>query len=140
MRKFSKNLLRILRKIHYYAYFSKNLNKLCVNFSRVWTKNANCREILKFFDEDSIEKWNFVFFRKFVTKNRAFGNNTIFYNNFSVSGGGGSPLPPGYALESDQFEQFPPILGYSEPPHPFRLFLTCYRQKSNHLHNFFLKF
>ena len=36
-------------------------------------------KILKFFDENSIEKLNYYFFRKFVTKNRAFGNNTIFH-------------------------------------------------------------
>ena len=69
---------------------------------RVWTKNANSEifeKILKIFDENSIEKLNFYFiFRKFVTKNRAFGNNTSFLQFFSVSGGGDFPFPPGYAL------------------------------------------
>ena len=56
-----------------------NPSDTTVNLLRVWTKNPTCSEIfqkiLKFFDENSIEKWNFLFFifvRKFVTKNRAF--------------------------------------------------------------------
>ena len=57
---------------------------------------GNFEKILKFFDEISIEKLNFfcifIFFRKFVTKNRAFGNNTIFIQQFfSISGGGEFP-------------------------------------------------
>ena len=49
----------------------------------------NFEKILKFFDENSIEKLNSLFFfyflfffRKFVTKNRTFGNNTIFLQQF----------------------------------------------------------
>ena len=45
--------------------------------------------------------FNFIFyfiFRKFVTINRAFGNNTSFLQHFFGFGGGGSPFPPGYAL------------------------------------------
>ena len=67
---------------------------------------GNFEKFLKIFDENSIEKLNFYFififyfifyfFRKFVTKNRAFGNNTIFLQQFfRFRGGGGiSPLPP----------------------------------------------
>ena len=51
---------------------------------------GNFEKILKFFDENSIEKvnflifyFNYLFFRKFVTKNRAFGNNIIFLHQFS---------------------------------------------------------
>ena len=58
-------------------------------------------KILKIFDEFSIEKLNFYFifyfiFRKFVTKNRAFGNNQFSTTIFSVSRGGGEfpPFPP----------------------------------------------
>ena len=48
---------------------------------------GNFEKILKFFDENSIGKLNFFififyFFLKFVTKNRAFGNNTIFLQQF----------------------------------------------------------
>ena len=55
---------------------------------------------MKIFDENTIEKWNFLFclilfFRKFVTKNRAFGNNTIFLQQFFMFRGGDFPLPPG---------------------------------------------
>ena len=63
-------------------------------FFRVWTKNATCWEILKIIDENPIEKLNFYFyFGKFVTKNRAFGNNTMFLQQFfRFRGGGGFPL------------------------------------------------
>ena len=37
-------------------------------------------------------------FGKFVTKNRAFGNNTIFLQQLFRFRGGVSPFPPGYAL------------------------------------------
>ena len=91
--------------MHYFSIFFKHLNKLCVHFfARLDEKHellGNFEKILNFFDENSIEKLNFLFFiRKFVTKNRAFGNNTIFLQQFfRFRGGGGiSPLPPGYAL------------------------------------------
>ena len=73
--------------MYYFSIFFKKFNKPCVNFLRVWTKIANCWESLKIFDLNSIEKLHFYFifkfiFRKFVTKNRAFGNNTIFLQQF----------------------------------------------------------
>ena len=94
------------------AYFSKKLTNYALRFSPFGRKNhkrvGNFDKILKFFDENSIEKLNFFifyfsfffFFRKFVTKNRAFGNNTIFLQqNFQFRGGGDfPPFPPGYAL------------------------------------------
>ena len=85
-------------KTHYFSIFFKKFNKQYVNFSRVWTKNANCWEtekIFKIFDENSIEKLNFYFyFGKFVTKNSAFENNTIFLPQFFwFRGGGFSPSP-----------------------------------------------
>ena len=46
---------------------------------------GNFEKILKFFDENSLEKLNFlffIFFRKIVNKNRALGNNTIFLQQF----------------------------------------------------------
>ena len=95
--------------MHYFSIFSQIFNKPCVNFLRVWTKKTiigKFEKILQFFDENSIEKFNFLFFfifyffRKFVTKNRAFGNNTIFLQQFFRFRGGGNfpPSPPGYAL------------------------------------------
>ena len=55
---------------------------------------GNFIKILKIFDEKSIEKVIFYFcFGKIVTKNRAFGNNTIFQEQFfSGSGEGFEPL------------------------------------------------
>ena len=48
----------------------------------------------------------YFYFGKFVSKNRAFGNNTIFYNNFLVSGGRiPPPLSPGYALGLKVFQK-----------------------------------
>ena len=65
---------------------------------------GNFEKILKFFDKNSLEKLNFlffiflffIFFRKFVTKNRAFGYNTIFLQQFFRFRGGGEfpPFPP----------------------------------------------
>ena len=145
LRKFSKDFLRKLRKMHYFSIFFKKFNKPRVNFLFVWTKNANCwkfwekfrkklrkmhyfsiffnkfnkpcvnfftrldeRRILlgnfeKIFDENFIEKLNFyfIFIGKFVTKNRAFGNNTIFlqqFFRFLGGGGGGRGFPPPHWL------------------------------------------
>ena len=99
--------------MHYFSRFSKKFNKPCVCYTRVWTKNTICWKFLKVFDENCIGKLNFYFilifnfnynfiFRKFVTKNRAFGNNTSFLQQFfrfrRGAAGGIPPLPPGYAL------------------------------------------
>ena len=71
---------------------------------------VNKEKILKIFDENSIGKLDFLFFiflfsffRKFVAKNRAFVNNTIFLREFfSLWGGGISTFPPpGNALAWD---------------------------------------
>ena len=72
------------------------------SFFAVWTKNTNYREILKVFDENSIEKLNFIMiFVKFV--NRASGNNTIFLQQFfRVRGGEFSPLPPPKSVSGDE--------------------------------------
>ena len=55
---------------------------------------GNFEKILKIFDENSIEKLNYFYFGKFVTKNSAFGNNTIFLQHFFGFGGGGFPPFP----------------------------------------------
>ena len=91
-RKFAKNSLSKLQKCSIFANFSKNF-KPSVKLSRVWTKNrigwGNFEKIEKIFDENSIEKLNFyIFFGKFVAKNRAFGNNIIFSTRFFRFGGG----------------------------------------------------
>ena len=59
---------------------------------------GNFENIVKVFDENSIEKLNFLIFiyfcfGKFVTKNRAFGNNIIFLQQFFRFRGGGN-FPP----------------------------------------------
>ena len=65
----------------------------------------NFEKILKFFDENSIEKLNFLFFFIFIfyffenllLKIELSEISPFFYNNF-FGFGGGSPFPPGYAL------------------------------------------
>ena len=58
-------------------------------------QKAHCCEILKIFDENSIGKLNFILiFGKFVTKNRALGNNTTFLQKLFGFGGGGFPPSP----------------------------------------------
>ena len=60
----------------------------------------NFEKILEIFDENSIEKLNFyLFLGKVAAKNRAFGNNIIFLQQFFPVGGGVQtpPNPPAYA-------------------------------------------
>ena len=100
-----KNFLQKIAKNALFCIFFNIFSKPCVTFSRVWTKNANCWEILKISDENSIEKLNFYFilnfiFRKFVTKNRAFGNNHFSTTIFSLSGGF-PPFPLATPLATD---------------------------------------
>ena len=83
--------------MHYFFIYFKKFNKPFVNFLRVLDEKhillGNFENIFKNFDENSIENLNF-YFGKFVTKNWAFWNNTIFIQQFfSVSGGGGFPFP-----------------------------------------------
>ena len=94
LRKFSKDFFRNLRKCIILDYFSKSLTNTCVHFSPFGQKR-HCWEILNILDENSIDKLNFIIiFRKIVTKNRAFGNNTIFLQQFFRLGGGfPSPSP-----------------------------------------------
>ena len=56
----------------------------------------NFEKFLKIFDKNSIEKLNFnLFLGKFVAKNRVFGNNITFLQQFfPVRGGGLNPLNP----------------------------------------------
>ena len=74
------------------AVFSPILQKMSKprgKFSRVWTKNTIVWEILKIFDENAMEKLNFLYFLgKFVAKNRNFGNSIIFLQQFFPRFGG----------------------------------------------------
>ena len=80
--------------MHYLSIFFKRFNKPCANFSRVWAKNEKCREILKIFDENSIEKLNFfIFFENLGLKIEPSEITPVFYNNFFRFRGGDSPLP-----------------------------------------------
>ena len=48
-RKFSKNFLKKLRKMYYFSIFFRTFKKSCVNFSRLWTKNAIIWAVLEDF-------------------------------------------------------------------------------------------
>ena len=71
-RKFSKNLLRKLRKMHYFRIFFEKFHKPCTKFLRVWTKKANCwklwekfRSFSKFFLRKLLKVHYFgIFFKK----------------------------------------------------------------------------
>ena len=108
LRKFSKifkNFLRKLLKMHYFSIFFKEFNKPCVHFSRIWTKNANCWEILrklwKFLMKILSKNWIFYFYlENLLLKIEPPEITPFFYNNFFlVSGFNVSPFPLGYALE-----------------------------------------
>ena len=66
---------------------------------------GNFDKILKFFDKNSLEKLNFlffIFFENLLLKIELSEITPFFYNNFFGffwgRGGGISPFPPGYAL------------------------------------------
>ena len=61
---------------------------------------GNFEKILKFFDENSLEKLNFLyFFENLLLKIELSEITTFFYNNFFGFGGRDfPPSPPGYAL------------------------------------------
>ena len=90
-----------IEKIHYLSKFFKKLTNLCVHFSPFGRKLqivGKLWAIFEIFDKKFNRKIEFLAsFGKVVAKNRAFGNNTIFYNNLFDYGGGaerslGSPL------------------------------------------------
>ena len=82
-----ENFLRKFTKMHYFRIFLKEFNKPMHSFFAVWTKKHKLfgifEKLLKIFDENPIETLNFIIIiGKFVTKNRAIGNNTIFLQQF----------------------------------------------------------
>ena len=67
-----KKFLKKIAKMHYFSKFFKKLNKSCVNFSRVWTKNTNGWEILIKFSK---------FFKKFLMKIAKMHYFSLFVND-----------------------------------------------------------
>ena len=86
--------------MHYFGLFFKIFNKPCVTFSRVWTKTSNCWEILRkvcnFWWKFNRKIEFLSIFGKVVAKNRSFGNNIIFLQQFFPGSGGAglNPQPP----------------------------------------------
>ena len=83
------------------AYFSINLTNPALIF-RVFGRKTqfvgNFEQILKIFDENSMEKWNFYFIFIFIQDNLLLKIEPseitpFFFNNFFGFGGGGFPLP-----------------------------------------------
>ena len=110
-RNFSKCFFRKLRKCIVLTYFQKNLTNNALIFCAFGRKTQIVGKIWENFENfwcKFYRKTEFIFcfyfyFGKFVTKNRAFGNNTIFYNFFLFLGAKFPPFPPGYALSSEGF-------------------------------------
>ena len=86
--------------------------KLLGNFEICWWKFYWKIEFLFYFYFYFI--FNFIFGKSF-TKNRDFGNNAIFYNIFSVSGGGFPPFPWLRPWRERQERHFSIVRG---APHP----------------------
>ena len=83
--KFSNVFLRKLQRCIILLYFSKNLTKNALRLFEFGRKTQNCWEILRNpanFWWNFYRKIEFLFLKICSWKNRAFGNNHIFYNNF----------------------------------------------------------
>ena len=88
-RKFSKKFVSNFWKMHILAYVSKDLTNPALIFRAL----EETQIVGKFWEkfDNFWRKFNrkiafFIIFGKFVTKNKAFGNNTIFYNIFRLRG------------------------------------------------------
>ena len=120
-RKFSKFFLRNLLICIILAYVTKALTNHLLLLCAFWWKTqivGKCWENLKIFDENSIEKLLFYFFIfwKFVTKNRAFGNHTIFLRQFfRFRRGGVSPTPCLRPFVASCSRKSPPLSSLSFP-------------------------
>ena len=95
--KIFKYFLRKLRKCIILAYFRENLTNALIfrAFGRktqiIWKFWEKFEKFWRQFNR----KIDFlIILGKFINKNRAFGNNTIFLQFFSVSGDSPLPLPP----------------------------------------------
>ena len=91
--------------MHYFSIFLEKINKPCVSFLCLDEKTqnfVNFEKILKIFDENSIENFNFNFifiFENFLQKIEPSKITPFFYNNFfRFRGGDLPPSPSGYAL------------------------------------------
>ena len=79
--------------MHYFSKFFKLVNNLCVTFCAFGRKTQiaeDFEKILKVFDENSIETFNFyfIFWENLLLKIERSEITPFFYNNFSGFGGG----------------------------------------------------
>ena len=100
-RRFSKIFIRILLKMNYFAYFHKTLTNHALIFRAFGRKNQIVGKFCEKFEnfwwkfQRKIEFFILTYiFRKFPTKNRDFGNNTLFLQHFFGFGGCDFPIPP----------------------------------------------
>ena len=113
-RKFWKFFFRKLLNMDYFSIFS---NKLTNNALIFWPFGRETQIVGKFWENFLIFWWKFyrkieffkfiiiiifIIFRKFVTQNRAFGNNTIFLQQFFRFRGGGDFHPSPWLRPWDQ--------------------------------------
>ena len=112
--------------MHSFCIFLKDLASHALIF-RAFGRKTHCWKILKIFDEKFNRKMEFfIIFGKFLTKNRAFGNNIIFLQFFRF--GGFHFPPPGYfhewhQINSLRLRQFL-VINFSHPlPRLFSLFI-----------------
>ena len=91
---FQKSLKKIA-KMNYLGICLIKFNKACVYFSRVRSGfSGKSRETFENFAWKFYWNFEFLFYDgKFVTKNRNFGNNTIFQQHFFRFRGGGTFHP-----------------------------------------------
>ena len=97
-RKFSNDFFRKFRKFHYLSIFSKNLTNHALIFLAFGRK---LQIVGKFWQKYGNFWWKFnrkiaflSILGKVVAKNRAFGNNIIFLQQFFSGSGGLNPQPP----------------------------------------------
>ena len=96
LRKFANNFLKkIAKKALFWPIFERKFKTLALNvcaFGRNTIGWGNLEENFEWFDENLMENSIFIYFQgATVAKNRAFGNNIIFLQNFFRYGGFETP-------------------------------------------------
>ena len=62
--KICKKFLKKIAKMHYFGIFFKGINKLLINFPRVWSKNTNCWEILRNFLKSLLDTSRYLLMKR----------------------------------------------------------------------------
>ena len=87
--------LKKIAKMHYFRIFFKRFNKHALTFRAFGRKTQIVGKCQNVFDENSIEKWNFLLFlENLLLKIEPSQKNTIFQQQFFRFRGDFSPFPP----------------------------------------------